>query len=411
MLKSGIRYAYLLLQKNPVRLTTLRRKAGQSVPKGRLFGPFPRGSDRWELIRLLRSLFFEKTGRPMTGTEGEEAYALMESVLDGKTNIEEELQKRMKTASQDQEYEKALRYKKRLIALSALEEEQIIEQKSSAHQDIFGFAQAGENLATQVFRVRFGVLREQEKHQYETLAEDPVIEFIAAYYASHRLPADIVLRENDPEKIRQIQALMPESHLFTPKSGTAAKLLSLAEKNAQNLLSRDAPENIAALQRALFLTKAPRRIEAFDISTLQGSHTVGAMVSFFDGKPDKKNNRHFNTEKPTQDDFAAMREVVFRRYDRLRREHQVFPDLILIDGGKGQLSAAVHALEDADVRIPVVALAKEFEEIYKPGRNAPYRLLITDPALKLLQRVRDEVHRFVLAFHRKKRERITNSSK
>lgn len=406
MLKDGIRYAYLFLQKNPVRLTTLRRQAGQATPKGRLFGPFPRGSDRFELIRLLRALFFKKTGRPMTGTEGNEAYELMESVLDGKTNIRQELEKRMQAASTNQEYEKALVYKKRLAALLALHEEQIIEQKTSAHQDVFGFSKSGDTFAAQVFRVRYGVLREQEKHQYETIAENPVTEFISAYYASHKPPHEIILRETNESTIEQVKALVQDCRVRTPKSGTAEKLLSLAESNALRLLGSDAPEEIVQLQRALFLTRPPRRIEAFDISTLQGSHTAGAMVSFFNGIPDKKNYRHFNTEKSTQDDFAAMKEVVFRRYDRLRRERQILPDLVLIDGGKGQLSSAVEALKDADVRVPIVALAKKFEEIYKPGRASPYRLQKTDPALKLLQRVRDEAHRFAIGFHRKKREKI-----
>ncbi len=371
LLKDGIRYAYLLLQKNPVRLTTLRRQAGQAVPKGRLFGPFSRGSDRWELIRLLRALFFQKTGRPMTGTEGQEAYDLMERVLDGKADLRKDLEGRMRLSAEKPDFEKALAYRKRLAALSALKEEQVIEQKKSAHQDVLGFAQGGDRFAAQVFRVRYGVLREQEKYEYETLAEDPVLEFISAYYANHEPPSEIVLRENDPSKTEQVQALAPESRLCSPTAGTAAKLLALAEQNALRLLSGDAPQDVAELQRALFLTKAPRRIEAFDISTLQGSHTVGAMVSFLDGKPDKKNYRLFNTEKSTQDDFAAMREVVFRRYDRLRCERLPLPDLVLIDGGKGQLSAAVQALEDADVRVPLVALAKQFEEIYRPGRSAP----------------------------------------
>lgn len=443
MMKDGVRYAYLLLQKNPFHLKTVRRQAGQSVPKGKLYGPFAKGSQRWEIIRLLRLLFFEKTGKPFGSAdtpENKDAYELIEKVLDGNADIRQELKKRMTSASTEQHYEKALRYKNRLAALDALEERQAIEQKTSAHQDVIGFAQDGDRLAAQVFRVRWGVLREQEKYAYETIAEDPRIEFITCYYATHEPPKEIILRqqkemqekengiftekenkgkENKTGKTKSedvaksISTLLPDVTIKTPKTGTAAELLDLAEQNAQRQLSSDVPDDVVQLQKALHLRKLPRRIEGFDISTLQGSQTVAAMVSFQDGKADKDNYRYFNINtpasqrsQPVPDDFAAMKEAVFRRYDRLAREKKPLPDLVLIDGGKGQLSAALEAFERAGVRIPVCALAKEFEEIYLPERSVPIRLPRNHAGLKVLQRVRDEVHRFVLGFHRRKRDKI-----
>ncbi len=413
MLKDGVRYAYLLLQKKPFRLQTIRRQAGQTVPKGKLYGPFAKGSHRWELIRLLRFLFFQKTGKPFGSAENEDAYQLIESVLDGNADIRTELETRMASASKTQDYEKALRYKKRLDALKAMDEHQAIEQKTHAHQDVIGYAQDGDRLAAQVFRVRYGVLREQEKYVYETISEDPRIEFITCYYATHEPPKEIIIRS---ETLPAVRTLFPEASVKSPKSGTAAQLLELAEKNALRLLASDVPDDVIELQKALHLRKLPRRIEGFDISTLQGHQTVGAMVSFHDGKADKSNYRYFNinTESalgksshgPQPDDFAAMNEVVYRRYDRLVREKQPLPDLVLIDGGKGQLSAAREAFERAGVRIPIVALAKEFEEIYVPERSVPIRLPRSHAGLKLLQRVRDEVHRFVIGFHRRKRGRI-----
>ncbi len=427
-LKDGVRYAYLLLQKKPFRLQTIRRKAGHTVPKGKLYGPFAKGSHRWELIRLLRALFFQKTGKPFGASVGEEAYELIESVLDGHTDLRGELKTRMAAASTAQDYEKALRYKKRLQALDALDEHQAIEQKTHAHQDVIGFAQDGNRFAAQVFRVRYGVLREQEKHHYETIAEDAQTEFITCYYATHEPPKEIIVRQQTrmeeenanasaPADITSaLRTLLPQTLVKTPKTGTAAELLDLAERNAQRLLASDVPDEVIQLQTALHLRKLPRRIEGFDISTLQGHQTVGAMVSFYDGKADKSNYRYFNihtqsavgnaTRGPQPDDFAAMREVVYRRYDRLAREKQPLPDLVLIDGGKGQLSAALDAFERAGVRIPICALAKEFEEIYVPERSVPIRLPRNHAGLKLLQRVRDDVHRFVIGFHRRKRGRI-----
>ncbi len=457
MLKDGVRYAYLLLQKKPFRFKTIRRQPGQITPKGKLYGPFAKGSHRWELIRLLRFLFFQKTGKPFGSAENEDAYQLIESVLDGKSDIRTELKNRMATASKNQDYEKALRYKKRLDALAGMDEHQAIEQKTHAHQDVIGFAQDGNRFAAQAFRVRWGVLREQEKYVYETISEDPKAEFITCYYATNEPPKEIIIRigpknngnlakekkkttnesnaivaggKNENANVQlqaSLKTLFPQTAVKCPKSGTAAELLDLAEQNAQRLLSSGVPDEVIALQKALHLRKLPRRIEAFDISTLQGSHTVGAMVSFYDGKPEKDHYRYFNintaaaqgqassrNQRPTTaqnrwprpDDFAAMEEVVYRRYDRLVREKQPLPDLVLIDGGKGQLSSALEAFEQAGVRIPICALAKEFEEVYLPERSQPIRLARNHAGLKLLQRVRDEVHRFVIGFHRRKRGRI-----
>ncbi|MBI4360287.1 excinuclease ABC subunit UvrC [Candidatus Micrarchaeota archaeon] len=405
MLKDGIRYAYLVLQKNPLRLKTVRRVPGQKFPKGKVYGPFGKGSHRFELIKYLRALYFQKTGKPLEKAEQDEAYALFETVLEGKTDLKDQLQERMKTASNNQEYEKALLYKNRLAALDALEEKQSVEQKTSAHQDVLGFGQDGERVAFQVFRVRFGVLSEQQKYAYESLNENPVEEFLIQYYATRRPPKEIITRQPLP------QALFPDTRLKTPKTGVAANLLELAEENAARMLHQTIPVEILDLQKTLNLRKTPHVIEAFDVSTLQGNQTVGAMVCFQDGQPDKKNYRHFNiqaanTQNPMPDDFAAMREMVFRRYDRLRRENKKLPDLVLIDGGKGQLSASLKAMDDAAVRISTIALAKEFEEIHVQGRSQPIQLPKNHAGLKLLQKMRDEVHRFAVTFHRKKREKI-----
>lgn len=405
MLKDGIRYAYLVLQKNPLRLKTVRRVPGQKFPKGKVYGPFGKGSHRFELIKYLRALYFQKTGKPLEKADQQDAYALFESVLEGKTDLKNQLQQRMHAASKNQHYEKALLYKNRLAALYALEEKQSVEQKTSAHQDVIGFAQNGTHVTVQVFRVRFGVLSEQQKYNYESLSENPVEEFLIQYYASRIPPREIITRHRVP------QALFPETHLKTPKTGVAANLLSLAEENAAQQIHQATPAEIVELQKALQLRKTPKTIEAFDVSTLQGNQTVGAMVRFQDGQPDKKNYRHFNiqaanTQNPMPDDVAAMQEIVFRRYDRLRREHQALPDLVIIDGGKGQLSAALKAMDDAAVRIPTIALAKQFEEIHVEGRSQPVQLPKHHAGLKLLQKIRDEVHRFAITFHRKKREKI-----
>jgi excinuclease ABC subunit C len=162
------------------------------------------------------------------------------------------------------------------------------------------------------------------------------------------------------------------------------------------------------LQRALGLPRAPERIETFDISNIMGRQAVGSMVSFLYGKPDKKNYRRFRIRDVRGiDDFKMIAEVVRRRYRRLRNEGLVFPDLIVIDGGKGQLSAALTELRALGVEIPVVSLAKREEEVFVPKKRAAVRLSLNSLGLKLLQRTRDEAHRFAISYHRQLRAKGT----
>ncbi len=155
------------------------------------------------------------------------------------------------------------------------------------------------------------------------------------------------------------------------------------------------------LQRALNLSRMPERLECFDISNIMGNQSVGSMVSFLNGRPDKNNYRRFRIKEVTGiDDFKMMAEVVRRRYSRLKREGAAYPDLIIIDGGKGQLSAACDEMQKLDVSIPIISLAKREEEIFLPNKRLPIILSKDSLGLKLLQRVRDEAHRFALSYHR-----------
>ncbi|MFQ6610980.1 MAG: helix-hairpin-helix domain-containing protein, partial [Fidelibacterota bacterium] len=191
--------------------------------------------------------------------------------------------------------------------------------------------------------------------------------------------------------------------------------LRLAEQNAKLLLGEWllerkkrkelVPKMVAQLQDDLQLKAPPRRIEAFDISHLGGTQTVASMVCFIDGKPRKSQYRKFKIKTVTGiDDFASIREVVFRRYKRVKKEQGSYPDLILIDGGKGQLSMAVSALRELGLDyLPMVGLAKRLEEVFVPGESAPRSLAKQSPGLILLRRIRDEAHRFAITFQRQKR--------
>jgi excinuclease ABC subunit C len=204
-----------------------------------------------------------------------------------------------------------------------------------------------------------------------------------------------------------------------PTEGEEAKLVRLSKSNAQFLLDElklqkmkradYMPHAVKSLQRDLRLAKLPRRIECFDNSNIQGSDPVASMVVFVDGKPRKSEYRKFKIRSVQgPDDFASMREVIQRRYQRLLEENGVFPDLIIVDGGKGQLSSSVEVLTALGIsRQPIVGLAKRLEEVFLPGKSEPELMPKTSTGLRLLQQVRDEAHRFAVTFHRSLRSRRT----
>ena len=207
-----------------------------------------------------------------------------------------------------------------------------------------------------------------------------------------------------------------------PQIGEKKKLIDLCLKNAgyllqelklQRLKAKDyVPHSVTALQRDLRLEKAPRRIECFDISNIQGTDPVASMVCFVDGKPKKSDYRKFNIRvKSTPDDFAMMREAIERRYSRLQKEGKNFPDLIIIDGGKGQLSSAYAILNKLKLNgQPIIGLAKRLEEVFFPGISEAQMLPRTSSSLKLIQQLRDEAHRFAVTAHRKRRSKRTLTS-
>jgi len=184
----------------------------------------------------------------------------------------------------------------------------------------------------------------------------------------------------------------------------------LNELRLQKMKTSDfVPRSVLALKRDLHLTEEPRRIECFDISHFQGSETVASMVCFQDGKPRKSEYRKFKIESVQGvDDFASIREVVRRRYSRVLEENTPLPDLIVIDGGKGQLSSAVDIMTSLQLHhVPIIGLAKRLEEVFLPGESLPMNIPKTSSGLKLLQRIRDEAHRFAITFHRERRSKAT----
>ena len=239
-------------------------------------------------------------------------------------------------------------------------------------------------------------------------------EFLKAYYASNRIPREILLNKpcwQEPEEKKVLEEFLTEKRggpvsLVLPRKADKLALVQLAEKNLESTLEVDSA--LFDLQTELSLPALPRVIECFDVSNLGQEHVVSGMVSFKDAKPDKKNYRRFKIKTFVgQDDFAAVNEVVARRYKRLVEEKTPLPDLVLIDGGPGQVSAAKAALQTLGLKVPVIGLAKEHEEIYLPDESTPKVFDKNSRMMLLLRKIRDAAHDFSLSYNLKRRQMKT----
>jgi excinuclease ABC subunit C len=272
------------------------------------------------------------------------------------------------------------------------------------------FRQLGEKLLTVQMGVSKGVLLGKKEF---TVDMQPQIEqeFLKAFYATSQIPREILLNKtcwDSNEEKRALEAFLSSKRsgpvsLTVPRRGNKQALVKLAEKNLESTLDKDSA--LIDLQSALNLQVLPRVIECFDVSNLGQEHVVSGMVRFTDAKPDKRNYRKFKIKTVSgQDDFASVNEVVTRRYRRLLEEKAPLPDLVIIDGGLGQASAAKKALDSLGLKIPLIALAKEREEIYLPDYSVPLKFDEDSRMMLLLRKIRDETHRFSLGYNLKRRE-------
>ncbi|MGZ6987825.1 MAG: excinuclease ABC subunit UvrC [Thermoanaerobaculia bacterium] len=331
------------------------------------------------------------------------------------------LEEKMRAAAEAEVFEMAAAYRDCLRTVEELAEKQRVQSLSGEDVDVFGdFSDAG-NLAVSILFVRGGVVLDSREYFWERLGDVPVEEFwislLSQFYdGTTFLPRDILLPVDLPDDaLEPIEAWLTERRgsrvaIKTPRRGAAFERVQIARDNArQNHLRRfrrvheRGEKATLALARALDLDHRPSRIECFDISHLQGSETYASCVVFVDGEPAKDEYRLFRIERPGIDDFASIAEAVSRRYASAKERGRPLPDLLLIDGGKGQLSAALAALDRIGVQMAAAGLAKREEQVFVPGRSAPIVLARTNAGLKLLQRARDEAHRFGLKSHRRAR--------
>ena len=353
--------------------------------------------------------------------------------LSGDTKtIVRELQRQMAEAAADERFEDAARYRNRLFAIENLAERQGADRRETGSIDVLGVAAEGDRAAVQVFPLRGGKMIDRHGFHLENVeGQDPttILEaFCLEYYGNApSIPPQIVVPP-DATGIEALQQFLSELRgsrveVRAPARGEKRRLAELAGQNARIALESETLvteqkrlRRVAALEElreALNLESLPLRIECYDISNIQGQEIVGSMVVFQDGLAKKAHYRKFAVRGlDGQDDFAALAEVVSRRFARLRTGTEedydegfaTAPNLVVIDGGKGQLSAALTAMQAYDLpRVAAIALAKRIEEVFVPGRSDPILLDPLSSGLQLLQRVRDEAHRFALDFHRQRR--------
>ena len=334
------------------------------------------------------------------------------------------LEKKMRAASDQESFEMAAAYRDAVRTVRDVSERQVVQSVRGESADVFGFFESGGDVAVAILVVRDGVVQDRREFFFEKAqATDPATFFDAFlpqfYDANPFLPAEILL----PVPVggaRLLEAFLKEKRgqkvaVRVPRRGAARDRVLLAEDNARERhrvrFRRPGGEEGLALERlagALGLAAPPARIEAFDISHIQGTDSVASLVVFDEGRPNKDGYRLFGIASQSllaPDDFKSMAEAVERRYRRLRDEGGAMPDLVLVDGGRGQLQAALTALDRLGIELPVAGLAKREEELWTVGRPDPVRLSRKDPALQLLQRVRDEAHRFAISKHRGRRAR------
>src|SRR5664279_616989 len=335
--------------------------------------------------------------------------------------LEPRLDVKMCAAAESENFEMAAAYRDCLRTVEELAEKQRVQYVSGEDLDVFGDFSDGGNVAASVLLVRGGVVLDSREYFWEKLGDVPPEEFWVSllsqfYDATTFLPRDVLLPVDLPEEaLEPIETWLTERKgsrvtIKTPRRGAAFERVQIARDNArQNHLRRfrrvreRGEKATLALARALDLDRRPSRIECFDISHLSGSETYASCVVFVDGEPAKDEYRLFRIERPGVDDFASIAEAVSRRYAYAKDEGRPLPDLLLIDGGKGQLSAALGALDRIGIDMAAASLAKREEQVFVPGRSTPIVLPRTNAGLKLLQRARDEAHRFGLKTHRRAR--------
>lgn len=407
--------------------------------KARYFGPYFSSTYLRTMLKLLQGLYGIKTmadqsyeaksslpnqiGLGARNLDNKIVYndnveAAIRFISAPQPQMEKSIKIAMNEAAELQQFERAAILRDRLLALKQLRLGQSLFGAELKQRDYVGIEQVGKLISVYVLLEREGKIVDHNEFRFEFPAKmerEELLQWVVSYLYINGLtmPKEIVV-DSLPLDARELAESLTKQAgrritFVTPKRGELKARLEAAQENARyqlklEVLKKNRRENsLADLAKILSLPRIPRRIEAFDISNLGPNHIVGASIVFIDGQPAKGEYRKYKINTPVgQDDFASMRELVFRR---LSNKERPLPNLLLIDGGKGQLSAAIDAMTRASVSVPLISLAKKEELIYTLESNEPITLAQDSDALLLLTAIRDEVHRFVITFHRQRRSK------
>ena len=431
-LKDDKRYPYVKITSEQFPRLVITRNV---TKEGIYYGPFTDVGSVKQTVKFLKSLFKIRTCRNMDGPCLNAQIDLCYAPCDGKISKEEyseiinkidlffqgkystivkNLKREMAEAAMNEEYEKAAVIRDQIASIEEIMEKQFVDLvDDDLDKDVIAIAPGKNEVVVIIMPIRNGKIVGRDDFlmsgsQYDSSSE-VLFAFIQQYYGYNRhIPKQILLDEDIDDKELLEDWLSDlrgnKVHIKVPQKGVKLRLVKMARKNAEIIKhqKKKMENSLIELKKYLKLEKLPRVIEGYDISNISGKFAVGSKVSFKDGKPNKKMYKHFRMETPGPNDFAMMEELLTRRLKMVDRDPE--PDLIVIDGGKGQLGMACGVLEKLNLtHIPIIGLAKEFEEVFVPNSKRPIIIPKNNKALHLLQQVRDESHRFAITYHRKLR--------
>jgi len=390
---------------------------------GTYFGPFTSGAVRDDVMQIVLRIFKLRTChvlptraclryhmdlcdapcvQKISTDDYQQQVNAVEHVLLGRTReLIQNLKQQMQLYSAQMDFEKALKLRNQIQSLHRLQEKQHVQRNKTYNEDIIDYQQKGHTVYVMLFHIDQGMLEGKQAFEFDAM-EGVFESFLAQYYQQHDVPREIILSKPMNDELHHFLELKRKGkvRVTVPQRGEKKHLLALVQKNIEWRFF-GAQQKLADLQQRLDLPVCPNVIECFDISHFQGDATVASMVQFRDGVADKRNYRRYQIRRVKGiNDFRSIAEVVSRRYARLIDEKQGMPNLIVIDGGAGQLSFALQSLLELGLHIPIISLAKKHEEIYMPELAEPIRLNKKTPALRLMQQIRDEAHRFAITYHR-----------
>lgn len=419
-LKDSKRYAYIKITKEEYPRVIIARVKKND---GTYFGPFVSAVSRDYIIELLNKSFKLRTCKKLpkkaclryhinlcdapcineiSKTRYLENISSVKRVLKGE--IKEQiiiLKKRMNFYSEKLDFERAKDLRDQIKALEWLSVKQTMERQKSYDEDIINYLEKDNTMYVILFNVYKGILENKQEFELPS-APDFLEQFLSRYYEKNPIPKEIITSRAIDSELKSFLELKRKSKInfVVPKIGEKKNLLDLVMKNIEIHFFGQI-KKLEDLKKKLRMQEIPKVIECFDISHLSGTSTVASMVQFRNGIPDKNNYRRFKIKTVDGiDDFASMAEVMRRRYTRLKNENLEMPDLIVVDGGKGQLSASVEILRELELKIAIISLAKREEEVFVPGFFKPLPIAKKTSASLLLQQIRDEAHRFAISYNR-----------